>query len=92
MQRVTEKQLENTIKYLNKLTDSPESSYTRVDGKLVANIGNYHLSAAYGGYTLHRMQNEGGGVTTPLHCGYVSKRELYSLIHAYINGILSKQK
>jgi hypothetical protein len=91
MQRITEKQLEALVSWINELTGSPATSYTRNDeGKLSANIGNYHLYFAYGGVNLHRMSNEGGGVNTPLGGGTRTKRELFNQLHAFINGLRAK--
>ena len=81
--RITEKHLQAKIDYLNKITNSPAASY--IDGK--AQIGNYHLSHAYGGVCLHRMYNDGGGVSSPLSTGHIPKRELAGLLDAFIAGI-----
>ena len=89
MQKITNANLQAIVDRLNTLTGSPPRAYS-VDpetGKLTANIGNYHLSFAYGGVALHRMVNEGGGVTEPLYTGHVSKRELAERLYAYIYGI-----
>jgi hypothetical protein len=88
MQRITEAHLQAKIDRLNRITGSPAEPYT--DGKV--NIGNYHLSHAYGGVCLHRMHNSGGGVSSPLSTGHVSKRELAGLIDAFINGIESTKE
>lgn len=89
--RITDKDLEAVVARINRITESPSESYSKTeDGKLKANIGNYHLSYAYGGVSLHRMNNESGGVTTPISSGHVTKRELYSLMQAYINGLTEK--
>jgi hypothetical protein len=90
MQRITEKQLESLVQWVNELTNSPATSYTRTDDKLTANIGNYHLYYAYGGVNLHRMTNTGGGVNTPLGEGTRTKRELFNQLHAFINGLRAK--
>lgn len=87
MNRITEKDLQATVDYLNRLTGSPNTPYTRIDDKLHANIGNYHLSHAYGGVKLHRMVNEGGGVREPISTGYTNKRDLYNQMHAFIRGL-----
>jgi hypothetical protein len=51
MQRITEKMLELSLMRLNAITNSPTEPYTlNDDGKWTANIGNFHLSGAYGGY------------------------------------------
>jgi hypothetical protein len=89
MERITEKMLESLVLRLNSITGSPETSYTKIGDKFIANIGNYHISGAYGGVQLQRMVGESGGVQTPLGGGYCSKRELYEKIHAYISGIES---
>jgi len=81
--RVTEKQLQAIVDRINRITNSPAAPY--IDGK--AQIGNYHLSHAYGGVSLHRMHNESGGVSSPLSIGHVPKRELANLMWAYISGL-----
>lgn len=88
MNRITDKHLQAKIDWLNKITGSPSEPY--VGGK--AQIGCYHLSHAYGGVCLHRMHNEGGGVTSPLSCGHVPKRELAGLLDAFIKGITLQQE
>lgn len=88
MNRITDKHIEAIIDRLNKITGSPESPY--VDGK--AQIGNYHLSHAYGGVCLHRMHNDGGGVSSPLSTGHITKRELAGLLHAFIAGINTSEE
>lgn len=59
MTRIKESDLENIVGNINIKTKSPVVTWTKnKDGKLVSNIGNYHLSFAYGGVTLHRIMNE----------------------------------
>ena len=88
MQRITENDLRVVCNRINVITGSPREPYVRDSrGVLVACIGNYHISSAYGGVCLQRMQTEGGGVDTPINSGYVTKRELYNLMHAYIQGL-----
>ena len=88
MSRVTQSQLQSLVDELNRATGSPMTPWTRdADDNLRANIGNYHLSGAYGGVCLHRMFNDGGGVTTPLGLGHRPKRELYDELHAYLRSI-----
>jgi len=53
----------------------------------VGNVGTYHLMGAYGGQKLVQITNYGGGVRDVLGTGYVSKRELYRAISAYLDGI-----
>lgn len=82
MQRITEKMLQARIDYLNKITGNPATPYT--DRK--ANIGNYHLSSAYGGVNLNQMHNDGGGVTCPLGSYHRPKGELMRELDAFIAG------
>lgn len=61
MSTITLKDLENAVARLNRSTNSPLESYTKADNKFTANVGNYHLDGAYGGYSLCRMSNASGG-------------------------------
>jgi hypothetical protein len=79
--------LQARVRRLNELTGFPLTPWSTVDGKNVANIGNFHLSHAYGGVCLHRMANESGGVRTPIISYHTTKRHLYDLINAYMDGI-----
>lgn len=91
--RITEKMLENLVSEINHLTGSPATPYTRdSNGNLRGNIGNYHLSHAYGGVNLHRMSNESGGINCPISHGYKTKRELFDLLHSFIRGIEINQR
>lgn len=91
MQRITDKDLEAVVKRINVATESPLSSYTKdAEGKYAANVGNYHISHAYGGVALHRMRNESGGVEDVFCCGHVPKRELYGLMHAFMKGYFAQ--
>jgi hypothetical protein len=86
--RVTIARLEAVVARINKLLDCPADPYSKQeDGTYKANVGNYHLSFAYGGVSLHQMCSEGGGVRDVLRIGHVSKRELESGLHAFIAGI-----
>ena len=89
-QRITIRDLEGVVNRLNRITNNPLTPWrTNANGKLRANIGNYHIDWAYGGCTLHQMQNEAGGVRDVVSIGYTSKKDLYHAIHAYISGISS---
>jgi hypothetical protein len=85
--RITNKQLECIIERLNKITGNATEPYTKTDNGFVANIGNYHISSAYGGFALHQMMNENGGIHDVFRCGYTTKRDLYNRIVAYIDSI-----
>lgn len=93
MTRTTVAHLQHLVDQINRTTNSPMESWTRQDdGSLKANIGNYHLSSAYGGYALHRMHNDAGGVTTPIGGGHMPKRELWDRMRAYLDGINAAYK
>jgi hypothetical protein len=87
--RITVKMLERQLEILNELTGNPLTPYSKnAEGKYKANIGNFHLSQAYGGCCVHQMCTEGGGVNTiPRHSGHVPKRECYDNLVAFIRGI-----
>jgi hypothetical protein len=86
--RVTDKGLQCIVDRLNRMTNSPMQPWAKDEnGVYHAQIGNYHLSHAYGGVSLHRMVSDGGGVTEPVRCGHIPKRELQSAMFAYIEGL-----
>lgn len=86
--RITTSMLESQVARLNKMTNSPaEYSHRDENGKFCAHVGHYYLAGAYGGHKLERIVNESGGCTDVLRCGFTTKRELYNLISAYMDGI-----
>jgi hypothetical protein len=87
--RITNTHLELQIERLNELTNSPKTPYTPSEEGTPqqANVGNHHLSGAYGGFCVHRMANTSGGVSTPISYGHIPKRELYEKLASYIAGI-----
>ena len=88
MTRTTQKDLEGLVNRLNRITGNNEQPYGKdANGRFKANIGSYLLDGAYGGWKLAQSDNEGGGQRNPIYMGYVSKRECYNMIHAYIQGI-----
>jgi hypothetical protein len=82
--RVSEKMLESLCDTINKVKNTPEKAYDRIEGKFKANIGNYHLYFAYGSVGLHKMVNEGGGVSEVI--GLSTKKDLYYQLHAFLKG------
>ena len=85
--RITRDHLDAKCATLNRMTKSPVEPSRMVDGKRTANVGNYHISGAYGGYSLHRMSNESGGVSDVFDCGHIPARELAGLMSAYTAGL-----
>lgn len=90
MQRITIRHLNAACEALNRLTNSPLTPWNTYNGKSRANIGNYHISRAYGGFALHRMMNESGGIIDPFH-GHMPARELLDRINAYMHGFRDAQ-
>lgn len=92
-QRITIKNLEAVAARINRETLSPSTAYAlNQHGKHVAQIGNYHISQAYGGYCLHRIQTEGGGVSSPLSGGHIPARDLYNEMQAFLSGIYAAKE
>jgi hypothetical protein len=87
--KITKRDIEAVVERINRVTNSPLTPYTRREGRLIANIGNYHLDSAYGGYSLHRMNNEAGGIESIIP-GYHSKRDIYNRMQAFVAGYLAK--
>ena len=85
MNRITQAHLNYLVDELNTITNSPLKSYTRSETGAKANIGNYHLYQANGSTGLHRIMNEGGGVTEVFGLG--TKREMYNQLNAMLHGI-----
>ena len=90
--RITKKDLDAVVARINRITNSPEASYANTGDKYTAQIGNYHLSGAYGGYSLHRMENKSGGISDVLRCGHVPKRDLYERMQSFIAGLGNNSK
>ena len=85
---ITIANLEAVIKRINEATGAALTPYTKGEnGEITANAYNYHLSQSYGGYSLHRMASSGSGTSDVFSCGHVSKKELYSLMFAFIAGM-----
>mgnify|MGYP000916033009 FL=1 len=86
-ERITQKHLDGMVSRLNRLTNSPQTYMSEIDGKRVINIGHFHIDSAYGGVNLVRTCTNGGGISTPIGGGFCTKRELYDKIYSYIRGI-----
>lgn len=83
--RTTLTQINLLIDELNKQLDRPLKPYIKKDGKLTAQIGNFHLYQAYGAYGLHEMATDGGGIRQTIDLG--TKKELYTALHKLIQGV-----
>jgi len=85
--RITIKYLEGQVNLINRLTNSPEEKRTRVDGRNIPNVGNYHLSQSMGGVELQRVGNESGGTSDVSRGGHVSNKELSNWMSGFIAGL-----
>ena len=84
--------LEERIKCLNQATGVGDEPYIKnADGVYKANAGVHSLAGAYGGYCIERM-SEGGGCSVLCNTGYVSKKELWAVVNAYLDGYLEAKK
>lgn len=70
------KDLERMINQLNRKRGHETATYNTV--------GSLKLSGAYGGYSVHLIMTEGGGVKPLIH-GYVTKNE----VGAFLQGMLA---
>jgi len=83
--RITLAQIRLLIDELNKHLDRPLKPYIKENGKLTAQIGNFHLYQAYGAFGLHEMANEGGGIRETIALG--TKKELCKALYKLIQGV-----
>ena len=80
MNRVTAKQLDGAMEWLNQYFELPTESWK--DGK--AQIGNLHLDGAYGGWRIVQHMTDGGGIREISPRG--SRREIFDYAHAMLKG------
>lgn len=87
MSRITMKHLEGLVERLNSMTNSPPQTYVKnSEGRYKAQIDNFHLDGAYGGWALYRICSDGGACNDISGCGHVPKKELYDRISSLIQG------
>jgi hypothetical protein len=86
--RITISQLEAVTDMLNRMTGNPATPYSKnPEGGWECNRGNFHISRAYGGFALHQMATDEGGIRDVLYTGHTPARQLFDLIHAYRAGL-----
>lgn len=91
-QRITQADLVNTVNRINQAAGTPAEPYTEIDGKFTPNANCYHLAGAYGGVKMEQMSPKLGctGTSDALGTGFVTKRELYVAMHAFLKGLESR--
>jgi len=82
MNRITMQDLENLCDRINRAAGTPLTPYI----ELKPQAGNYHLDGAYGGRSLAQICSDGHGDESIIP-GFVSKRELYEKMGAFLSGI-----
>lgn len=87
MRRITVADLDKAVDAVNLAAGTPLEAWSEVDGKLTPNAFNYHLSGAYGGYSLHQHGASGSGSRDVFQVGHVPKRELSGMLRAYRAGL-----
>ena len=85
--RITLSDLENRLFDLNEFKGTPlkphSPSDTMIPGAgIKSNVGNYHLSQAYGGFNVYEMVNDAGGIKEPAGSGHVTKRDCLERINS----------
>ena len=87
-QRITVAYLQAVIGRINRAMCSPTDPYIKgEDGCYRGQVGCYHLSREYGGFSLHRMETDDGCVLNVFRCGHVPARDLANRMHAFLDGI-----
>lgn len=91
--RVTKLDLYNMLSRINEKAGFSDSDklWNQVNGQNVSTVGMYCLNGAYGGWQMARISNESGGQSTVTH-GFVSKRELYNIMRAFLAGMDTQSK
>ena len=87
-ERITSALLNTRVQLINKALGTPTETYQKVDNKHVANPGNHHIDYQNGLVSLRKMSNVGGG-SSSLFGGSCTKRELYNLMGAFLEGVCS---
>ena len=83
MKTITILDLESRLFDLNESKGVKTEPYSKTSsGAYKSNVGNYHLSRAYGGFNVYKMVNEAGGVSEPAGGGHVTKRECLERINS----------
>ena len=81
-QRITEADLAIKLHRLNEIVFNKE-----VPPEHFA-VGKFHLYHAHGKVQLHQCKSTGGQIDDVFRCGFLTKRELYEKMDAFISGIL----
>ena len=85
--RINQSDLQAVVNRINRATGNNLDAVTRGDnGRLTRNIGTYIIDSGCGGYQLQRITSDAGSIRN-ITIGYVSRRELYYQMQAFLAGI-----
>ncbi|MAH46648.1 hypothetical protein CMI37_12525 [Candidatus Pacearchaeota archaeon] len=91
MKRITLKDLDHVVDAINTARGISRATWSvdrnGLGGKCVPTPWQYHLSSAYGGWSLHQRGASGTGIRDVFQVGYVPKRVLHGLLKAYLAGL-----
>jgi hypothetical protein len=80
--RITQKDLEEQVQYINELAGTPQEPHTPTSG------GCYHLDYAYGGVKLVQICKDGSSaIRTISRDGFDTKRKLYDFMVSFAYGL-----
>jgi hypothetical protein len=82
--KITTKILENQVSFLNKLTDSPNKKFTKINNESKGNLGHFYLEYAVGNISLLRICSENGSSTIVFD--FCSNQMMFSFIKGFIAG------
>jgi hypothetical protein len=87
--RITQAMLEAQVRQLNTRLDRPTESWVESGGGWHAQVGNIHLSYAYGGVQVVEMTTDGGGVhaLTDYHGPKRTAWEVLRGMHAVLDSV-----
>ena len=91
----TMKQLNNAVEQLNLETNNPTVSYASIclgngERKYKAQVGNYYVDQAYGGYRLCQIVNEKGGATD-IQPQRGTTNDCWNAVHTALNILRAQQ-
>lgn len=87
-ERISESDLTSAAGVINSILRLPSTYST--DGR--TNVGHYRIDTAYGGYKLVQTTSEGGSRSDISPLGYTTRRNLYTYLRGFIDGIQAAQK
>lgn len=90
--RVTRKMCETQVELLNRALGRPAESWTKVNGRFTAQLGNFHIHSNSPGdgftrYQLGEMRNEHGGISIVDNRTCLGASEFYTFLRGMLAGV-----